>query len=137
MNTGPVLIVDDDEEDREFLEEAWKELEFTNTLLFFNNGQGVLDYLKSDKETPFLIISDVNIPGMDGFQLKKKILEDRSANYKSIPFVFWSTQVSPSQIQKAYDLGVNGFFVKDNNLQELKQSLSDIVKYWLKSVTPE
>jgi CheY-like chemotaxis protein len=137
MNYAPVLIVDDDGEDREFLQEAWNELNFKNPLLYFKNGNEVLQYLQSENTKPFLIICDVNIPVMDGFELKKKLLEDRTMNYKSIPFVFWSSQVSKTQIQKAYDLGANGFFVKENNLRDLKQSLFEIVMYWLKSKTPE
>ncbi len=137
MNSGPVIIVDADADDKEFLNEAWKELEYPNPLLFFNNGKQVIDYLKSEKQIPFLILCDVNIPGMDGFELKKKILEDMSMNYKSIPFVFWSSQVSQSQIEKAYDLGVNGFFVKDIKFKELKQSLRVIVNYWSKSKVPQ
>jgi CheY-like chemotaxis protein len=137
MNNGPILIVDDDRDDRQFLQDAWEEVEFENPLLFFDNGKDVLEYLRSDKIKPFLIICDVNIPKMDGFELKEKILENPSVNYKSVPFVFWSTTVSKSQIQKAYDLGVNGFFVKEINFDEIKRSLIDIVKYWLRSKTPE
>ncbi len=137
MNNGPILIVDDDRDDRQFLQDAWEEVEFENPLLFFDNGKDVLEYLRSDKIKPFLIICDVNIPKMDGFELKEKILENPSVNYKSVPFVFWSTAVSKAQIQKAYDLGVNGFFVKEINFDEIKRSLIDIVKYWLRSKTPE
>ena len=137
MNNGPVLIVDDDSDDQEFLEEAWKELGYSNALLFLTSGEQVLDYLYSKKETPFLIICDVNLPGMDGFELKEKILENIEANYKSIPFVFWSATASKAQIQKAYDLGGNGFFLKDDNFAALKESLVQIVEYWRKSRVPE
>jgi CheY-like chemotaxis protein len=137
MNNAPILIVDDDRDDREFLQDAWKDLEFANPLIFFNNGQEVLDYMKSDEITPFLILCDVNIPRMDGFALKEKLREDPSTHYKSIPFIFWSTTVSKPQIQKAYDLGVNGFFLKENSFGEIKDSLIYIVKYWLKSKVPE
>lgn len=136
MNTAPILIVDDDTDDRKFLQDAWDELEFKHPLIFFDNGKDVLQYLNSEKTKPFLILCDVNIPKMDGFELKKKLLEDPHINYKSTPFIFWSSAVSKTQIQTAYDLGVNGFFLKENNFDEIKQSLIDIVKYWLKSKTP-
>ncbi len=137
MNNGPILIVDDDKDDWEFLQDAWQDLEFENPLLFFSSGQHVLDYMKSGKASPFLILCDVNIPGIDGFELKKRLSEDPSTRYKSIPFVFWSTAVSKSQIQKAYDLGGHGFFLKENSLPEIKNSLAEMVKYWLKSIVPE
>lgn len=136
-NTGaPIVIVDDDSDDREFLRDAWGELNITNKLIFFSNGQAVIEYLQSAEVTPFLIICDVNIPGMDGFELKAALLHDTSVNYKSIPFVYWSTVASEAQIRKAYDLGGNGFFVKDTSFDKLKESLREIIMYWKKSKTP-
>jgi hypothetical protein len=46
-------------------------------------------------------------------------------------------EVSNKKIQKAYSLGVNGFFVKGKSFEEIKQSLTDIVNYWQKSKVPE
>ena len=137
MNDGPILIVDDDMDDREFLQEAWKDLPFENELIFFDTGLEVLDYLKSEQVTPFLILCDVNLPKLNGFQLKEKIRESAFTNHKSIPFVFWSTSASVEQIQTAYAPGVNGFFIKESTFEKVKESWVDIVKYWRKSRVPE
>ena len=137
MIDGPVLIVNDDDDDRELLQDAWKELGYKNPLIFFNNGEDVLQYMASEKATPFIILCDVNLPKMDGFELKERILADSSMNYKSIPFVYWSDEVSHSQIEEAYDLGGNGFFVKGNTFEAIKKSIKDIVNYWSESKMPE
>ncbi|MDQ3551827.1 MAG: response regulator [Bacteroidota bacterium] len=137
MNNAPILIVDDDMDDRQLLLAAWEELNLPHPLIFFENGEKVLHYLKSEKTKPFLILCDVNLPKMNGFELKKKLIEDPSINYKSIPFIFWSTSASQSQIQKSYDLAGHGFFIKEHSFEELKQSLIQIVNYWTKSKTPE
>ncbi len=68
MNNGPVLIVDDDTDDMELLQQAWKELKYPNILIFLNSGDQALNYLKSDNTVPFLILCDVNIPRVDGFE---------------------------------------------------------------------
>lgn len=137
MNTEPILIIDDDSDDRGFIQDAWKELNYQNQLIFFKNGEDVLKFLDAEKITPFLIISDVNLPKMDGFELKEKLLKHPSTRYSSIPFVFWSSAISNAQVKKAYDLGVNGIFVKENNFNGIKQALTDIVNYWEKSKVPE
>lgn len=137
MNTGPILIVNDDLDDQDFFKEAWKELEFTNQLKFFTNAKEVLNYLKQEKTLPFLIISDLYLHDMNGFELKKKLLEDSSLNYKTIPFVFFSDTASNAQIEKSYDLGSHGFFIKGKNIKEIKNTLADIVKYWQKSKAPQ
>ena len=136
MNDGPVFIVDDDEDDREFVKEVWKELGYKNELLFFQNGEAVLNHLKTKKVVPFLILCDVNLPRMDGFELKDKLLESDEMYHKSIPFVFWSSQASTEQIKKAYNLRVNGFFMKDARMDDLKSSVATIMTYWLKSRVP-
>ncbi len=137
MSNAPVLIVNDDDDDRESLKEAWNELGYPNQLIFFTNGGDVLQYLDSETPIPFIILCDVNLPKMDGFELKEKILQDNIAHYKSIPFVYWSDHVSNAQVEKSYDLGGNGFFIKGNTFKEIKKSLRDIVNYWANSKVPE
>lgn len=137
INTQPIIIVDDDSDDQEFIEDVWRELNYKNQLFFFKSGEEVLKFLDSEKVVPFLILCDVNLPLMDGFELKEQLLKRENTKYTSIPFIFWSTAMSNSQLQKAYDLGVNGIFIKESSFSELKGSLIDIVNYWLKSKVPE
>ena len=137
MNTEPILIVDGDKDEWEFLQDAWEGLEYPNQLIFFSDAEEVLSYLKKEKIIPFLIICDVNLHKMNGFELKKKLIEDNLINYKSIPFVFFSNTATKAQIEKSYDLGSNGFFIKGRNMEEIKNTLIDIVNYWERSKTPE
>lgn len=137
MNTQPIFIVDDDKDEWEFIQDAWEELEYKNQLIFFSNAEDVLNYLKQEKVVPFLIISDVKLNKMSGFDLKKKIFEDISINHKSVPFVFFSNTATTAQIEKSYDLGSNGFFIKGQNMEEIKNTLKDIFNYWQKSKTPQ
>jgi CheY-like chemotaxis protein len=137
MNNGPVFIVDDDEDDQQIVKEVWQDLEYKNELLFFDNAEAVLHRFKTDPVVPFLIVCDVNVPKMGGFELKRRVLESDALYYKSIPFIFWSTQASREQVKKAYDLRVNGFFIKENRLADVKTSLAIIVQYWFRSVVPE
>ena len=136
MNTEPILIVDGDKDEWEFLQDAWEGLEYPNQLIFFSDAEEVLSYLKKEKIIPFLIICDVNLHKMNGFELKKKLVEDNLVNYKSIPFVFFSNTATKAQIEKSYDLGSNGFFIKGKNIEEIKNTLVDIVNYWERSKTP-
>jgi len=137
MNTSPVFIVDDDSDDRFLIKEVWRELEVTNPLLFFEHAENVIAHLKDDPTPPFLIICDVNLPGIDGFELRKRLQDNSNFRYKTIPFIFWSTKALPEQVKRSYDLGGHGFFIKDSKFEDLKESFKDIISYWLKSKTPE
>jgi DNA-binding NarL/FixJ family response regulator len=73
---------------------------------------------------------------MDGFTLREKIANEQLLHYKSIPFVFWSTAASNEQVQKAYDKGAHGFFLKGSSYSDIKNSLLLIMSYWTQSKVP-
>jgi DNA-binding NarL/FixJ family response regulator len=128
--------VDGDLEDKELIEDAWKELGFTNKLCFFSNAEDVIHELQEGTLAPFLIISEIDLPKVSGLELKKYLLNHKSTNFKSIPFVFLTDVPSKAQIEQAYHLCTNGLFKKSDSFNKLKQQLIDIVKYWRESIVP-
>jgi CheY-like chemotaxis protein len=136
MNDSPVFIVDGDLEDKELIQDAWKDLGFTNKLYFFDNAEDVIRELETGEIVPFLIISEMNLPKTSGLQLKQHLLEHKYTNFKSIPFVFLTDTPSKTQIEQAYHLCTNGLFKKQDSFGKLKQQLIDIVKYWSESIVP-
>ena len=136
IKPAPFIIVDDDADEHDLIKEVWNELKLPYPLISFFTGAQLIDYLQSDKQIPFLIISDINLHPMDGFELRERILEDESSKFKSVPFIFWSGSATDDQIKKAYDLSSHGFFIKASTFQELKEILKDIIAYWQKSEIP-
>lgn len=136
MNDSPVFIVDDDIDDRESIEEAWKELGLANKLCFFNNAEDVIRELETGTLVPFLIISEINLPKISGLELKQHLIKNKFTNFKSIPFVFLADSPSQTQIEEAYRLCTNGIFKKSDSFGKLKQQLIEIVKYWRESIVP-
>ena len=127
---GPVILVEDDEDDREILKEVFKSLEVENTLLFFSNGQEVLNYLMTTTDKPFLILCDVNLPKMRGTELRHRLNENEHLRKKSIPFVFLSTSAEPGAVRDAYDQMVQGFFQKEHRYEQVKSMIKLIIDYW-------
>ena len=133
MHTHPIFIVDDDTDDEDFIRDAMEELGLVNELKFFHKE--LLSELKNTSVIPFMVICDINLPGMDGFQLEREVLKDGTSG-KSVLFIFWSTSASESQIKKAYDLAAHGFFIKGKTYKELKEGLNKIIIYWSLSQAP-
>jgi CheY-like chemotaxis protein len=73
---------------------------------------------------------------MNGLELRRKINETEHLRKKSIPFIFYSTTASEKAITEAYEMMVQGFFVKPSNLSEIKTMLKVIVDYWKLSKHP-
>src|SRR5688572_22920563 len=113
MNSqGPVIVIEDDLDDQDMLTEVFQKLGYLNELFFFTNGQSALDYLNKTDVTPFLILSDINMPILDGFALRDKIKMDEKLQIKCIPYLFFSTAVSQRAVIDAYSMSVQGFFIK-------------------------
>jgi CheY-like chemotaxis protein len=127
---GPIIIAEDDIDDRDVLRDVLKSLEVRNEIRFYDNGQQVLDYLRTTRENPFLIISDVNLPLMSGTRLREEINKDEKLRRKSIPFIFITTNIEPDAVEKAYSLMVQGYFQKDDNVQQIRETLKLVIDYW-------
>lgn len=134
---GPVVIIEDDIDDKEMLEEVFKNLDYPNDLLFFEDGQTALDFLNSSDVIPFIILSDINMPKLDGFALRDKIKMDADLQLRCIPYLFFSTASSQKAVVDAYSLSVQGFFIKQSSMAELEKTITVIMEYWKRCVAPK
>ena len=116
---GPVIIIEDDADDQEFLTEIFHRLNYQNKVLFFFDGQEALDHINKSDDLPFLILSDINMPKLDGFALRQKLKMDSKLSNKCIPYLFFSTARSQKAVIEAYSQSVQGFFVKQDSMAEL------------------
>jgi CheY-like chemotaxis protein len=138
MNTlGPIIIAEDDQDEQEILELVFQRLDVQNELRFFETGRQILDYLMTTAQKPFIIISDINLPMMNGVELREAIFNNPALRKKSIPFVFLSTTANKMVVDKAYEMTVQGFFVKENTIKEIEDSLRLILEYWSKCKHPD
>lgn len=128
---GPIIIVEDDPDDQELIESAIRNVGMANKILFFADGETALAYLIATPELPFLILSDVNMPRLNGIEFKRRIDEDPLLRKKSIPFVFFTTSVDKESVTEAYTkMTVQGFFTKSYSLEELNSTIKLIMDYW-------
>jgi len=134
---GPIIIAEDDYDEREILQLIFQRLGVQNEVKFFDNGQLILDYLMTTPVKPFIIISDINLPLMNGIELRKAICENPELRRKSIPFIFLSTTANKAVIEHAYEMTVQGFFVKQNTLKEMEDRMRSILDYWKNCLHPD
>jgi CheY-like chemotaxis protein len=131
MKSGPVILIEDDEDDKEVFQDILTELGIKNPIIWFQNCEEAFSFLQTTSEQPFIIFCDLNIPGLSGIDCKRKIDDDKELRKKSIPFVFLSTTVDQRTVNDAYtQMIVQGFFKKKNTFSELKGTIKLIVDYW-------
>ncbi len=134
--TGPIIVIEDDIDDKEILMEIFEKLDYKNEILFFQDGNLALDYLNQPDVQPFLILSDINMPKIDGFALRNKIHTNELLQVKCIPYLFFTTGANKKSVVDAYAMSVQGFFIKPNDMEELEKTIKTIVEYWQKCVAP-
>jgi len=133
---GPIIIIEDDEDDLEAFEMVFSELSYQNEILFFNNGEDALNYLVDTAIDPFIIFSDINMPKLNGLELRERLHQNESMRLKTIPYLFFTTTAEQKHVVDAYSKSVQGFFIKPGSLNEIKETIQTIVEYWLKCVAP-
>ena len=133
---GPIIIIEDDLDDQEILTDIFKELNYKNEIIFFAEGEKALEYLIATSIKPFIIFSDINMPKLNGLQLREKIHENEDLRLKSIPYLFFSTSAEQSYVVDAYSKSIQGFFVKPTSYNEIKETMKTIVSYWQACVSP-
>ena len=133
---GPIVVIEDDADDQEFLVEIFRNLNYANKVIFFSDGQLALDHIDTTDELPFLILSDINMPKLNGFSLREKLKTDSKLSNKCIPYLFFSTAVDQKAVINAYSQSVQGFFVKPNSMSELERTISAIMEYWRRCAAP-
>jgi CheY-like chemotaxis protein len=134
--SGPIIIIEDDADDQHVLTDIFKKLNYPNRVLFFFDGEEALDFINKSTESPFLILSDINLPKLNGFALREKLKTDAKLNIKCIPYLFFSTALDQKSVIEAYSLSVQGFFVKQNSMAELEKTIFAIMEYWRRCAAP-
>lgn len=136
----PILMADDDPDDRMLAREALEEVRLANDLFFVHDGEELLDFLKrrgayadpADAPRPGLILLDLKMPKKDGFEALEEIKDD--PRLRKIPVVILTTSRADEDVVRGYDLGVSGYVTKPVTFEGLVQVMKALERYWFEIV---
>jgi two-component system response regulator len=131
--TIPILIAEDDPDDRLLLADAFRDSNFNHPIEFVADGEELLAYLGAGgrfagRQTPGLILLDLNMPRMDGRTALMHLKADRA--FRRIPVIVLTTSRSEDDIQRTYDLGVSAYMTKPGSYSELVELVRSLNGYW-------
>lgn len=143
MNTLRVLLVEDSPDDTVFFQHALKSSQLDAVLYAVSDGQEAIDYLRghppySDRNlTPFpdMIVTDLKMPGVDGFGLLEWLREKQECSV--IPIVVLSASRIEDDVRKAYYLGANAYMCKPNKVSDLAELLRALHAFWSRCEKPK
>ena len=126
-----VFIVDDDEDDRVTMRDAFIENQHKHNYVFMQSGDQLIGHFADDnfKKHPSLILLDLNMPGRDGRDVLKEI--KKNDDLRPIPVIVVTTSSSAKDREMSYKLGANCFVTKPDSYQALVALTDAIAKLWL------
>lgn len=140
MNSGKfryIMVVEDSPEDFEVLERGFKKAEILLHFEHFVDSNRAWDHLEDrflngdgDQKggKPSLILMDLNMPGMDGFELLQKIKSE--PDLCNIPIVTLSTSKSENDINRAYAYGANTYISKPVDIAGYVRMANTLKTFW-------
>ena len=137
MMTQTILLVEDEENDVFFLQQAMQRAGLRNTLQVARHGREALEYLqgagkfsnRQDFPLPSLVLLDLKLPYVMGLDVLKWIREQPEVSM-TIVIVFTSSQ-EESDIRNAYRCGANAYLVKPSDVGQLESVVQAIRDFWL------
>ena len=93
-------------------------------VILAKDGEDALEQLQIS--IPDIILSDIEMPNMDGFELLKNL--KNSDKYKNIPVIMITSRTADKHKNYAFELGVNGFLGKPYQEEELLEKINELLK---------
>ena len=76
------------------------------------------------------------MPKINGFELRKKVLNNEELKIKCIPYLFFTTGGNRKAVYDAYSMSAQGFFIKPTSIESLRNTIKKIVEYWKECFSP-
>ena len=121
-----ILLIEDDLDDIELLQEAFKSRGVQYEMEIITDGSEAVNYLRDNENGPDIIILDFNLPKVHG---REVILEIKSVPaFRNIPLMILSTSSSKEDIEYALKNGADKYLVKPSNLNQVDLTVDAIIE---------
>jgi len=130
-----LLLVEDDPKDVELTLEALSEYNLANEVIVVRDGEEALDYLYRKGKfqsvpngNPAAILLDLKLPKVNGLEVLGRIRTDEKL--KMIPVIVLTSSRQEQDLEKCYQLGVNGYVVKPVDFHEFINAVKELGVFW-------
>ena len=132
------LLVDDDPRQRELMKMEFQKPEIKAELHVVQDGVEAQQYIEGEgayqdrQKYPFpeVILLDLNMPRMDGFEFLAWLRSRPDEAERCIPVMVMAGSTEPQTIARAYALGANGYLVKESRMGKLGAQVKGVISFW-------
>lgn len=115
-----ILVVDDDEHIRKSLAQYLEMEDFDVDVA--SSGPEALS--RAGQQAPDLVLLDIMMPGMDGFEVVEKLRQEAAT--RQVPIILLTARGQDTDVIKGYQLGVSSYLTKPFNLDELVDTIREV-----------
>jgi CheY-like chemotaxis protein len=126
-----ILLVEDDLGHARLIKKNLQRSNITNDIIHVSDGQQALDYLFSEGQyagnrhaSPLLILLDLNMPVLDGYQVLERIKANEHT--KRIPVIILTTTDDLQDVSRCYELGCNIYLTKPVDYEQFTDVLGKV-----------
>ena len=128
---GDVLLVEDADIHVEFTKLAFAREGLADVLRIARDGEAALALLDEVDRPPRLILLDLGLPRMSGFEVLEAVRHHADPHVRRTPVVVLTTSRAPTDVQRAYELCANSFVRKPLELEDFVALVGDLRAWWL------
>lgn len=123
-----VYLIDDDPDHTIIITRAIGKCGVQANVHTVADGSTALDLLAREVDLPDLILLDINMAGLSGFEVLSRLKSD--PRLQTIPVVMLTSSELASDVARAYELGANGYITKPSELHDVRAVLGNTLLYW-------
>ncbi len=128
-----LFYVDDDQDDREFFQDAVSRL--GQEVLLFHMADDLLKAIVNPPKVPSIVFLDLNMPNKNGFEVLKEMKSLDTTN--KLPIVIYSTATDSKTVEQCRKLGASLYVRKPSSLPALQQVLRQVLAIDFSSFKPD
>lgn len=138
MNPEPILLVEDNEDDAYFMQQAVRDAEIVNQVIHVEDGQQAIDYLagegrftdRASHPLPMIVFLDLKLPYKTGHQVLEWIRAQ--PQFKKLIVIILTSSDEPVDLNRSYQLGANSYVVKPPTSEQLLELAASFKLWWLR-----
>jgi CheY-like chemotaxis protein len=126
-----ILLVEDDAGHARLIEKNLRRSNIYNEIIILSDGQQAVDFLFGQgpyagqkRPSPLLVLLDLNMPVMDGYQVLERMKADDTT--KRIPVVILTTTDDAREVERCYNLGCNVYITKPVEYEQFAEAIRKI-----------
>ncbi|GAB2691607.1 response regulator [Mucilaginibacter koreensis] len=136
MRKTDIIYIEDNEDFSEIVERAFTQVNDQAQLTIIDDGKTALQKIEAMAEAqhkPRLILLDMNLPGVSGLDVLRKIKETMAL--RCVPVVMFTTSDNPKDIRNSLDNGANAYVTKPLGYLNLVNCLKSVNDFWINTAT--